>query len=92
VNRQTKRQMAKSGMDKPSRPERKAPVTPTRRERVTPAQYLSEVQGELKKVAWPSRPEVSNSTMIVLIAVLFMTGLIFVVDWSSVHFVNWLYG
>ncbi len=80
-------------MDRPARPQQPRP-TPgtTRRERTTPKQYLAEVQGEMRKVVWPTRPEVQNSTIIVLIAVIIMTGLIFVFDWSSVHFVDWLFG
>ena len=93
MNRQTKRQMAKSGMDRPAaRPRQPQPQPTQRRERTTPKQYLSEVQGEMKKVVWPTRPEVQNSTVIVIIAVLIMTALIFVFDWSSVHFVDWLFG
>jgi preprotein translocase SecE subunit len=93
VNRQTKRQMARSGMDAP-RPasERRSAVTATvQRERTTPAQYLREVQGEMKKVAWPPRAEVQNSTAIVLVAVVVMTGLIFGADWLSVHLVDFLF-
>ena len=94
MNRQTKRQMAKSGMDQPAkRPDRAAAVTAsTKRERVTPKQYLTEVQGEMKKVVWPTKPEVVNSTIIVLVAVLFMGSLIFGFDWSSVHIADFLFG
>jgi len=84
--------MAKSGMDRPSRPERRPVAPPTRRERVTPTQYLSEVQGEMKKVVWPTRPEVQNSTIIVIVAVVVMAALIFAFDWGSVHFVDYLFG
>ena len=92
MNRQTKRQMAKSGMDRPPTRTDKRPVAPTqRRERTTPAQYLGEVQGEMRKVVWPTRAEVQNSTLIVLVAVIVMGALIFCFDWASVHFVNWLF-
>jgi preprotein translocase subunit SecE len=84
--------MARSGMDRPARPQQTRPTPGApRRERTTPKQYLSEVQGEMRKVVWPTRAEVQNSTIIVLIAVVIMTGLIFVFDWSSVHFVDWLF-
>ena len=93
MNRQTKRQMAKSGMDQPRRtpPSRTATATlPSKR--TTPAQYLREVQGEMKKVVWPTRPEVINSSMVVVIAILLMGSLIFVFDWSSVHIADFLFG
>ncbi len=94
MNRQTKRQMAKSGMDQPAK--RPTPTTAAaaagKRDRVTPKQYLNEVQGEMKKVVWPTKPEVVNSTIIVLVAVVFMGALIFGFDWSSVHIADFLFG
>jgi len=36
--------------------------------------FLSEVQSELKKVAWPSREELKGSTIVVL-AITFLLGL-----------------
>jgi preprotein translocase subunit SecE len=60
-------------------------------ERVTPMQYLSEVRGEMRKVAWPTRPEIINSSIIVLIAVVIMTSLIFVFDWGSAKIVLFLF-
>jgi preprotein translocase subunit SecE len=62
------------------------------RERVGPRQYLSEVRSEMKKVAWPTRAEVIQSSLVVLIAVTFMTTLIFGFDWLSSHFVIFLFG
>jgi len=93
VNRQTKRMMAKQGSDKPRAPERKAaaPQKEGTRERVGAKQYLSEVKGELKKVAWPTKKEVVNSTLIVLIAVVVMTTLIFGFDYLSGKFVLFLF-
>lgn len=47
--------------------------------RTTPQQYVKEVRLELKKVAWPSRPEVIVSTIVVIIAVVIFgayTGLL----------------
>jgi preprotein translocase subunit SecE len=90
VNRQTKRLMAKQGSDKPRAPERKARPTPgteVKKERTGPRQYFSEIRAELKKVAWPTRKEVVNSTIVVLIAVVFMTTLIFLYDYASSNFV-----
>ena len=94
MNRQTKRLMQRQGTDKPRAPERRARPTPgadVKKERVGPRQYLSEVKAELKKVAWPTRREVLNSTVVVLIAVVFMTALIFGFDYASSNFVLFLF-
>jgi preprotein translocase subunit SecE len=81
VNRQTKRMMKRQGSEQQAPPERRRPAAPPpHRERTTGRQFLREVRGELRKVAWPTRPEVVNSTLIVLVAVVIMTSLIFVMD------------
>jgi preprotein translocase subunit SecE len=93
VNRQTKRQMAKSGTDRPARgPDRKAQAQSRDRERTSPGEFLSEVRGEMRKVAWPTRPEIINSTMVVLIAVIFMGATIFALDYCAAKFVLYLFG
>jgi preprotein translocase subunit SecE len=93
VNRQTKRMMAKQGSDKPRAPERKAAPPPQKsRERMTPAHFLSEVRGELRKVAWPDRQEIINSTIVVVIAIVFMAAMIFGFDYASAKAVLFLYG
>jgi preprotein translocase subunit SecE len=93
MNRQTKRMMARQGTDKPKAPDRRvAAPAPTKRERTGPRQYLNEVRAEMRKVAWPTRHEVVNSTIIVLIAVVVMTALIFGFDYVSGKFVLWLFG
>ena len=92
MNRQTKRLMAKQGSDKPRAPERKAqPQQQAAKEKVGPRVYLSEVRGELKKVAWPTKKEVINSSVIVLIAIVVMTTLIFGFDYMSGKFVLFLF-
>ncbi len=93
MNRQTKRLMAKQGADKPRAPERRpaAPQKEGSRERIGPSQYLTEVRSELKKVAWPTRREVINSSLVVLIAVVVMTTLIFGFDYLSGKFVLFLF-
>jgi preprotein translocase subunit SecE len=92
-NRQTKRMMAKQGSDKPRAPERRTPPPQHQaRERTSPVTFFSEVRGELRKVAWPTRQEVINSTIVVLIAVIVMGALIFGFDYASAKAVLFLYG
>ena len=92
MNRQTKRLMAKQGADKPRTPDRRAQAAAApAREKIGPRQYFAEVKAELKKVAWPNRKEVVNSTIVVLIAIVFMTTLIFGLDYLSGKFVLFLF-
>jgi preprotein translocase subunit SecE len=91
MNRQTKRLMQKQGSDRPSPQQRRPQPAPVQREKVGPREYLAEVKGELRKVAWPTRKEVINSTIVVLIAVVVMTSLIFLFDYGSSKFVLFLF-
>ncbi len=98
MNRQTKRLMQRQGADRPRQPDQRRPrtqpqaVTGTKERRTTPRQYVSEAHAELRKVAWPNRLEVRNSTIAVLICVIFMASLIFLVDYGSSKFVLFLFG
>jgi len=90
-NRQMRRAAQKQGADQPRRPERRSPAQATASERTSPTQFFSEVRAELRKVAWPTRNEVINSTIIVLIAVVVMTSLIFGADYLFAKGVLFLY-
>ena len=82
MNRQTKRQMKRQGGETPAPAERRRPTPPPpHRERTSPKEFVREVRGELKKVAWPSKAEIVTSTVVVLMAVIVMTLLIFGLDY-----------
>jgi preprotein translocase subunit SecE len=81
---------AKHGTDKPRAPERRSAQQQSR-ERTSPGTFFSEVRGELRKVAWPTRQEVINSTIVVLICIVVMTALIFGFDYASAKAVLFLY-
>jgi len=68
-----------------------APRTEAKEERTGPRQFLKEVRGELRKVAWPTRPEVINYSIIVLVAVIVMTAFIAMVDFGASEFVLQLF-
>ena len=53
-----------------------------RRQRVGFRQFLSEVRTELKRVAWPSRREVTTFTMVTLVTSGFVTLYTFGLDLS----------
>ena len=92
MNRQTKRQMQKSGADQRQKP------APQKRQRAhcreganRSREYVHEVRSEMRKVAWPTREEVINSSLVVLVAVIVLTLLIFGYDYLSSKFVLFLY-
>jgi preprotein translocase subunit SecE len=43
-------------------------------------QYLRDVRSEMKRVVWPHRPEVINSSVVVLVTLVFFIALTFAVD------------
>ena len=45
-----------------------------------PIQFLKDVRLELKKVSWPTRSEVISTTVVVMIAVVFFSAFLWVVD------------
>ena len=45
----------------------------------------------MKKVAWPPRAEIMNSTIIVIIGLVVMTALIFLFDWLAGDVVNYIF-
>ena len=89
MNRQQKRMLQKQGQlgadGAPAARKRPAPQAPrpaTKDERTGPIQFLREVRGELRKVAWPTRPEIVNYSIIVLFTVVVLTAYIATLDFA----------
>lgn len=87
MNRQQKRMLQRQGQlgsdGEPVARKRSAPPAPRpKEERTTPAQFLREVRGELRKVAWPTRPEVVNYSIIVLVALVVLTTYVAALDYG----------
>jgi preprotein translocase subunit SecE len=86
MNRQTKRMLQKQGQlgadGEPVAQKRQRQAQPpkNREARVGPVQFLREVRGELRKVAWPTRDEVVKYSIVVLVTVAMLTTLIFALD------------
>lgn len=53
--------------------------------------YINEVSKEMKKVSWPTRQQLKESTVVVIITTLIFTAFIYVVDWVMSKFINLLY-
>jgi preprotein translocase subunit SecE len=96
MNRQTKRMLQRQGqMGADGAPTRaKAPPKPVARpakERTSPRQYLREVRGELRKVAWPTRAEVVRYSAIVLLTLIVLTSFIFGLDFAFAKAIFYLF-
>jgi preprotein translocase subunit SecE len=52
--------------------------------------YLRDVWAELKRVVWPTRPEVINSSLVVIVTIIFFVAFTFVVDNLSIQAVRWI--
>jgi preprotein translocase subunit SecE len=63
-----------------------------KKERTKPRQFLKEVIGELRKVAWPTRQEVVAYSIVVLVSVIVIAALIFFMDLLFTQAVLKLYG
>ena len=97
MNREMKRLMQRQGqVDADGSPARReAPRPPASRvatkERIGPSEYARQVRGELRKVAWPTRSEVINYTIVVLIALVLLTAIIFALDYMFAEGVIFLF-
>lgn len=91
MNRETKRMLQRQGAidaeGQPTRARRQPAPTPKPKEQRQPPikwarQYSHEVVAEMKKVAWPTRNEVINYSIIVLIMLVVLTALIGLLDYG----------
>ncbi|MGI9032868.1 MAG: preprotein translocase subunit SecE [Acidimicrobiales bacterium] len=90
ANRQMKRMMQRQGQvdaegapvaRKESQRTQNRPAPRPTKERVGPAEFTRQVRAELRKVAWPTRAEVINYSIVVFMALVLLTGLIFGLDY-----------
>ena len=99
MNRETKRMMARQGTagadGQPAVADRRQQVGATKRavkkEKTSPAVFLREVRGELRRVAWPTRAEVVNYSTIVFFTLAILIALIFVLDYVFAKSVLFLF-
>jgi preprotein translocase subunit SecE len=93
LNREQKRHLRRTGaLDEKGAPARVQRQAQPKRERVTPPQYMREVRDEMRKVAWPKRPEVIRYSIVVIITVIVYTALVGGLDALLGIFQNWFYG
>ena len=99
MNRQMKRQLQRQGQIRDDGspalqrrpPPQPRPATGGGAKRTGPAEFVKDVRGELRKVAWPSRSEVVNYSTVVLFTLVVLTALIFVLDLGFQKWVTFLF-
>lgn len=97
MNRDQKRMLRRAGyLDASGEPVATKSRTSTQaaapnRERTAPRQFLREMRGELRKVAWPTKAEVINYSIIVLVFLVLMTALVGAADWAFAKAIFWLF-
>ena len=98
MNRETKRMLQRQGQlgddGAPARQQRRqapAPRPEAKEKRTKPREFVKEVRAELRKVAWPTRSETINYSIIVLVAIVVLTAFIGLLDYFCGEFVLKLY-
>jgi preprotein translocase subunit SecE len=92
LNREQKRQLKKMGaLDDDGKVQRVARTQPKKKDRVGPVQYLKEVRDEMRKVAWPKRPQVTRYSLVVVVTVIVYTALVGGLDYLFGRLGEWFY-
>jgi preprotein translocase subunit SecE len=98
MNRETKRMLQRQGQmtedGAPTRERRRPPAAPrpeAREKRTGPREFVKEVRAELRKVAWPTKSETINYSIIVLVAVVVLTAFVGGLDYLFGQFVLHIY-
>ena len=84
MNREQKRMLQRQGeVDADGEPirQRRSQTSHQPEERTGVAQFTREVRAELRKVAWPTRSETLNYTIVVVITITIVTVLVAGLDW-----------
>lgn len=97
MNRETKRRLQRQGElgedGEPKAARRTAPNPNAPREpRTKPREFAREVNAELRKVAWPTRAETLNLSLIVFIFLVVMTAIIAGLDFGFSKTILWIIG
>ncbi|NQW29622.1 MAG: preprotein translocase subunit SecE [Ignavibacteria bacterium] len=54
--------------------------------------FFTEVNKEMRKVSWPTREQLRESTMVVIVVCLFITSVVFVIDQAMAQIMKLIYG
>ncbi len=61
------------------------------RQRTTPVQFAREIRDELRQVAWPTRNEMVNYSLVVFFTLAIMITLIFLLNYAFGHGVYYMF-
>ena len=85
LNREQKRLLQRQGEvdadGEPIRERRQPNQARSGEDRVGVVQFSREVRSELRKVAWPSRSETKNYTVVVILTIVVVTAVVAGLDW-----------
>jgi len=87
MNRQQRRYLQKQGDvsadGAPVATRDRAPskTQPPKEKRTSPREFTHEVRSELRKVVWPTRSELINYSIIVLLTIVVLTAIVGGLDW-----------
>jgi preprotein translocase subunit SecE len=91
MNREQKRLLRRQGEvaedGSPAAGRRQPPSSRPPEERTSPVEFAREVRSELRKVAWPTRSETINYSIIVFVTIVVLTTFIAGLDWLFSQFV-----
>jgi preprotein translocase subunit SecE len=95
MNRETKRMLQRQGAlsddGTPKAQRRPAPSPNAPKEpRTKPRQFVKEVNAELRKVAWPTRQETINYSIIVFFTLVIVTAMITGLDYGFNKVILWI--
>ena len=91
LNREQKRQLKKMGaLDEDGKAQRTARPA-KKQDGVTPGQYVKEVRDEMRKVAWPKRPEIVRYSIVVTVTVVIYTAVVGGLDFGFGKIGEWFY-
>ncbi len=95
MNRETKRLLQRQGaLDEEGAPKatRRAAPSPAapKEARTPPKQFVSEMRAEMRKVAWPTRQETVNYSIIVFFTLIVLTAFIAALDLGFSKSILWI--
>lgn len=92
MSRESRRMERDTNQEQPKVADEIRPRPQERPQRTGPGQFLSEVRGELRRVAWPSRRELLSYSLVVLLVVTLLTLYVFGLDQAFGQLVFLIFG
>ena len=95
MNREQKRLLQRQGElgedGEPKAVKRTAPAPKAKEQRTKPKVFVKEIRAEMRKVAWPTRAETINYSVIVFITLVVLTAAIAGIDYGMSKAVLWIF-